>query len=844
MPVPKYAWSLLLLLACPAIALAGGSSVRPAQGGAALKQALERLRVTGSVLMVAAHPDDENTALLAWCAQGRKLRAAYLSLTRGEGGQNLIGSEQGDLLGLIRTQELLAARRIDGAEQYFTRAIDFGFSKSAAETIAKWGRREVVSDIVWIIRKYRPDVIINRFSGTSRDGHGHHQASALLSQEAFGLAGDPAAFPEQLKFVRPWKPKRLLWNGFSFDRQQEREMDATPNRLVVDTGAYDPVLGSSYSELAGVSRSQHRSQGMGAPERRGAAPNYLVHVAGDPAAKDFFDGVDTTWSRLPGGAAIDKLLRQAVDDWRIDAPERAIPALCKVRPLIAAIDDPIARRKLADLDETIAMAAGLWLDVSIAPGVATPESTAAFTLTAVNRSRAGIGLERVRIIGPGTPPAFDTALPLEFNKPFTQRVDWTVPPDAPLVQPYWLAAPPTGLLYRVEDLNLLGLAQAPALLRARFHLRVDGQSIAIDRPVEHRFVDRVRGEITEPFSLLPPVSLRLPAPSMIFPGAAPRSISVEVQANRPKAEGSVALVLPAGWRAEPGVAPFSIPGAGQTAQLRFRVAPGSPGGELSAVATVAGRPIANGYVRITYDHIPPQTVQSPVTMRVTREDVKILSRRIGYVMGAGDLVPASLEQLGCEVTLLPPEDLANGDLSRFDAIVTGVRAWNVRMDLRINAPRLHAYVERGGTLLVQFNTTEGGSFGAAPAPIAGLGPFPLRLSRDRVSVEEAPVRILSPGHILLASPNVIRPEDFTGWVQERGLYFPAGLDLDPRYECPLEMNDPGEKPLRTGIVYARVGRGAYIYTPLAWFRQLPAGVPGAFKLFANLLSAGRAAAER
>jgi len=834
---------ILLLRICAIAALfAAGSpaasTVRQQQGGAAVRQALERLRVTGSVLMIAAHPDDENTAVLAWCSQGRKLRTAYLSVTRGEGGQNLIGSEQGDLLGLIRTQELLSARRIDGAEQFFTRAIDFGFSKSADETMAKWGRQEALADVIWVIRKYRPDVVINRFSGTSRDGHGHHQASAMLSKEAFALAGDPNAFPEQLKSVQPWKPVRLLWNGFSFNRQQEQEMEKVANRLVIDTGEYDPVLGSSYGELAGLSRSQHKSQGMGAPERRGSAPNYLMHVAGDVATKDFFDGVDTTWNRLPGGAAIDALLKAALDDWRIDQPELALPALAKARPLIAGIDDPIARRKLVELDEAIALAAGLWLDVSITAGVATPGTNVEFVLTAVNRTRTQATLQSVDLIGPGTPPAFNTAAQLEFNKAYTQRLKWVIPGDAPLVQPFWLASASNGLLYRIPDQKLLGLAEGPPFLRARFSITIEGQPITIERPVERRFVDRVKGETTEPFTLLPPVSLRLPAASMIFPDASPRSVAVEVLANKSKAEGSVALELPAGWKAEPAQSAFLIPGAGQSAHVVFQVTPGIGSGELAAAATVSGRRIPNGLIRIEYDHIPPQTVQQPVRMHVIRQDVRILSRRIGYVMGAGDMVPASLEQLGCEVTMLSPADLAQGDLSRFDAIVAGIRAWNVREDLRLNVSRLHDYMERGGTVVFQFNTTDNPFFNAEPTQTSGIGPFPLRIGRDRVSVEEAAVKILKPGHLLLESPNVIRPEDFNGWVQERGLYFPG--EFDSHYETVLEMNDPSEKPLTSGILYARVGQGAYVYTPLALFRQLPAGVPGAFKLFANLLSAGRA----
>lgn len=829
--------SLCALLALLTAWPGSSSSVRQAQGGAALKQALERLRVTGSVLMIAAHPDDENTAVLAWCAQGRKLRTAYLSLTRGEGGQNLIGSEQGDLLGLIRTQELLGARRIDGAEQYFSRAIDFGFSKSAEETIGKWGKQQVLADIVWVIRRYRPDVVINRFSGTPRDGHGHHQASAMLSKEAFELAGNSQAFPEQLKFVKPWKPARLLWNGFSFNRQMEQELDKLPERLMIDTGEYDPVLGSSYGELAGVSRSQHKSQGMGAPERRGSAPNYLIHVAGTPAKKDFLEGVDTTWNRLPGGAAIDSLLAAALDAWRIDRPEQVLPALAKARPLIASIDDPLARRKLTDIDEAMALAAGLWLDVSIQPGVATPGAAVEFALTAVNRGRGKVSLDHVEILGPGTPPSFQPGGVLETNKPHTQRAKWVIPADAPAVQPYWLAEKSNGLLYRVTDPSLLGLAEGPAFLRGRFTVSVEGCPIEVERPIERRFVDRVKGETTEPFALLPPVSLKMPAPSMIFPDSQPRKVGVEVLANRNGSKGSVSLAAPEGWKITPAGAPFAIDKAGQTARVEFEVTPAvqGNGGELRAEATVDGRSIGNSLIRLEYEHIPPQTVQPPARMKAARADVRILSRRIGYIMGAGDMIPASLEQLGCTVTMLSAADLAQGDLSRFDAIVAGVRAWNVREDLRVNATRLQEFMERGGTFVVQFNTS------VDEAQLQGIGPYPMYLSRDRVAVEEAPVKILKPGHVLLESPNPVRAEDFDGWVQERGLYYPANFDV--RYECLIETNDPGEKPLASGILYARVGKGAYVYTPMAWFRQLPAGVPGAFKLFANILSAGRAAAR-
>ncbi|MGH9628961.1 MAG: PIG-L family deacetylase, partial [Bryobacteraceae bacterium] len=361
-------------------------SAQPALAGATeIRLALERLNTLGSVLMIAAHPDDENTELLAYFARGRNLRTGYLSLTRGEGGQNLIGPEQGIALGLIRTQELLAARRIDGAEQFFTRAIDFGFSKTADETLSKWGRQEVLSDVVWVVRKFRPDVIVLRFSGTPRDGHGHHQASAILGKEAFFAAADPTRFPEQLKYVKPWQAKRVVWNTFSFNREQEREAERLPNRLTVDTGAFNPVLGYSYTEIAGMSRSMHRSQGMGSPERRGSRKQFLTHVAGDPAKADLFDSISLRWDRLPGGAEAGAILSQAARSFLPEQPAKTIPHLLKARALIAAMPGELAALKLEELDRAIGLCAGIWLDASAATGTVTPGADLKISLNAVNR---------------------------------------------------------------------------------------------------------------------------------------------------------------------------------------------------------------------------------------------------------------------------------------------------------------------------------------------------------------------------------------------------------------------------------------------------------------------------
>ncbi len=830
-------WPCVLLAALMALTPLA-AEVRKSTGAPALKQQLERLRVVGSVMMIAAHPDDENTALLAYCAQGRKLRTAYLSLTRGEGGQNLIGSEQGALLGVIRTQELLAARRVDGAEQIFTRAIDFGFSKTADETLKKWGRQEVLNDVVWAIRRYRPDVIFLRFTGTTRDGHGHHQASSMLGKEAFALAGDPKAFPEQLKYVQPWQAKRILWNGFSFNRQQETELSAMANRLMVDTGEFDSVLGLSYGELAGLSRSQHRSQGMGSAERRGSVPNYLFHYGGDQATKDFMDGVDTSWNRLPGGAPVQKLLDEAAARLQIDAPENIIPTLLKARPLIAAINHADARRKLAELDEAIAAAAGLWLEVNATKPEATPGSQVELTLTAINRGHAQVELAKTQLEGIVGAPAL-AAMPLPFNAPQTAKANCPIPAGQPLTQPLQLRQPRRGDLYGISNVADIGPAEAEPVLRARFRLKVQGETIEVVRPVENRYVDRVRGELIRPFIIVPAVSIKLSENALLFAGSKPRRISTEVTAHAAAAAGTLTLQAPPGWRIEPAERAFQIAEPGQLAALEFTITPpeARAQGEITASARVGSSIITSGLQNITYEHIPPQTILPTMATRVVREDVKVSAHRVGYIMGAGDEVPDALREMGCEVTLLEPSDLAHGELSRYEAIVTGVRAWNVRADLRANHARLAAYMEQGGTVVVQYNVLEGGFGGGDPSVLRNMGPYPLKLGRDRTTVEEAAIKMLQPDHRLLQMPNRITQADFDGWIQERALYFPA--EWDPRYEPILETADPGEAPQKGGLLYAHVGKGAYVFTSYAWFRQLPAGVPGAFRIFANLVSAGR-----
>ncbi|MGE5486463.1 MAG: PIG-L family deacetylase [bacterium] len=812
---------LLALAVSFAIAAPAGPLV---SGASARREAVARAGVLGSALMIGAHPDDENSLTLAWLARGRMVRTAYLSITRGEGGQNLIGPEQGAMLGVIRTQELLAAREIDGAEQFFTRAIDFGFSKSAEETLAKWGHEETLADVVWVIRSFRPDVIIAIFSGTARDGHGHHQAAGILAREAFAAAADPKRFPEQLKYVQPWQAKRLVWNAYS---------GASSADYRLETGEWNATLGYTYGELAGLSRSMHSSQGMGTPPRRAASDVRLMHVAGE-RGKDLFDGIDTTWGRVPGGAAIQPLIKEALRSLDDEHPERALPPLLAAREKAAVLNDPWAQYKRKEIDETIALCAGLWLDASAERWDVTPGSSVRINATAVKRAPVDVQLLSTAIHwGRSVQTAAEPAA-LETGQPVTRGFLQKVAATEPYSGPYWLAQPPKGESYTVQAPQLIGAPETPPVATARFRLRVAGGEIEIERPVIHRYVDRSRGELTRPVVVVPVVALKLDSSALVFSSAQPRRVRVIVDSNAP-ASGDVRLEAPAGWKIEPARQRFEARQAGMEMPLTFEVTPPANHGRavLRAVAECGGREISTAMDVVSYSHFPPQAVLRPAAIDAVRVDVQVLAKRIGYVMGAGDNVPEALAQLGLDVRLLGPDDLT-GDLSGYDAIVTGVRAYNVRADLRANQHRLIDYVERGGTLVVQYNVLDPRT---DPSQLSDLGPFPLRTGRDRVSVEEAPVSFTDAASPLLAAPNRITAADFDGWVQERGLYFAS--EWDPRYRTLFSCSDPGEPARAGGTLYTKYGRGAYVFTAYSWFRQLPAGVPGAFRIFANLLSAGK-----
>jgi len=813
----------------------------PQRGSAELTETLDKLQYLGSVLMMAAHPDDENTAVISYLARGRHMRTAYLSANRGEGGQNLIGTEQGPLMGMIRTQELLAARRVDGGEQFFTRVIDFGYSKTPEEALKLWGRDVLLGDMVRVIRQFQPDVIIARFAPPpGSGGHGQHTAVGHTGPAAFEAAGDPNFRPE---LGEPWQAKRYLWNIFQFGRGGPRALRDEPlkeHQIRIEIGDYDPVLGKSYAEIAGESRSMHRSQAMGSSQSKGRVTADFQHVAGDEATQDLFDGVDTSWGRISGGETVGEHLAAARKDYDPRKPSKILPHLLAAWTALGKLDGHWPTVKRHELARAIELASGLWLDATASDWAFAPGETINVRWTALNRSDAKVEWAQGSLLGVGAVDGPALNKPLEYNRSVEETAAVQVPADAAYSQPPWMREKSNGFVYKLDDPALIGKPEAPPVLTAVFQMHfAGGIEIPISKPVLYRWVDRSFGERQRALQIVPPVAVSLTRDNLIFPTGESRPVAVQLEANMANANGSVSLKLPKGWRATPSSIPASLAKRGQKSVVEFTVTPPATtsGGTLRAVYRFSDQEISTGMLAIEYDHIPIQMVYPPAEMRIERTDVKMLSKSIGYVMGAGDKIPEALRELGAEVALLDSTDLSAGDLSRYDAIVAGVRALNTRPDLIAAKDRLLEYVEQGGTLIEQYNT-----FGRRGPP-PSLSPYPVkheRMSRartDRVTDEGARVTLPLPDHALLQAPNRITEKDFDGWVQERGLYFMG--EWDERFDSLFESNDEGQEPTKGGMLYVRHGKGVYIFSGYSWFRQLPAGVPGAYRIFANMVSASK-----
>jgi LmbE family N-acetylglucosaminyl deacetylase len=820
---------ILFLLCLTTLPLGLRSQPMHAMSSGEIQLGLKKLNVLGTALYVAAHPDDENTAMLAYLAKDRLVRAGYLSITRGDGGQNLIGPEQAELMGLIRTQELLQARRIDGAEQFFTRANDFGYSKSTEEALKIWGKEKVLSDVVWVIRKFQPDVIITRFPPNSNAGHGHHSGSAVLAEEAFKAAADPKRFPEQLKYVKPWQAKRIVWNSYN-PNFTGGPPDSTKSYVSVNIGGYNPLLGKSYTEVAAESRSMHKSQGFGSARSRGVRLDYLTHTAGEPAKKDLFDGINLSWSRIKGGEELEKLFAQALREFRPENPSLSVPILLSAYRKMQAVplsDQEWVQRKKEEVAHLIVACAGLWYEANAAGFVASPGADVKVNVNVVKRSDLSARLEKISFVEASK----DTVpnLVLENNQAVNLPFTVTLSKSTPLSQPYWLANPHEKGMYTVNDQQLIGKPEIAPAFAVNLTFDLEGQKFSFQTPVTFKRTDPVEGEVYRPFEIRPEVSANLSDKVYVFADQQPKEVSVLLKSALAGATGEASLQLPKGWTAEPKMIPFNLKNALDEQTIRFKVSAPSEASDavLKVWLKTKNGTFSQGIRTVEYKHIPAQALYPPAEARLVKLDIKIRGTQIGYIAGAGDEVPAALKQIGYRVNVLSASELSR-DLSGFDAIVVGVRAYNTDDRLKYFRQELMDYVSAGGNLVVQYQVDRG-------LVTDEIGPFPFKLSRDRVTMEEAPVSFLKPSNPILNTPNKITTRDFEGWVQERGLYF--AQSWDKTYEPILSSNDPGDKPMNGGLLLANYGKGTFIYTGYAFFRQLPAGVPGAYRLFANLISA-------
>ena len=802
---------------------------------AEIKQALNKLEVLGSVLYVAAHPDDENTRMIAYMANERKMRTAYMAMTRGDGGQNLVGTEIREYLGIIRTQELLAARRKDGGEQFFSRANDFGFSKDPDETFTIWDRDDALADMVWNIRRFRPDIMITRFDTTRVPGgrmHGHHTASALLAQEAFELANDPKVYPEQLAFVEPWQPKGLYWNTYNFGRRGSftSEHEGEPGFYTFDLGTFNPLLGKSYDEISAISRSQHKSQGFGSTGRRGSIKEYLMVWKGDAPNGDIFSNIDNTWNRVKGGKKVGDLLNKANAAYDMENPSVIVPALMDAREALLKLEKGYWRSvKLQELDLVIKSALGLYVELAARTYSAVPGEEIPIYYEAANRSDIDVKLERITFLNKSG--SIQVNKKLANNERLLVNDTTLIPTDMKVSQPYWLEQEASLGMYKVENQVNIGLPQNRGAVTAMFSLTIDGRPFIWSTDLVYKRNDRVKGEFYRPFVITPPVMANIKEGVLVFPDNQPKTVNVVVTAGKAGVNGNVKLKLPQGWKSSPAQIAYDLKEKNAEATYQFQILPpeNPQEGYVGVQAVYNGKTYDRGLKLINYDHIPIQTIFPKSNTKVTRVNLNKTGQYVGYIMGSGDAVPEALEQVGYQITMLDPNNINAASLEGLDAVIVGVRAYNTIDRMRFIQPELMEYVKNGGTVINQYNT----SMRNQPQ----IGPYPFSISRDRVTVEGAPVKILAPDHPVINGPNKITEKDFEGWVQERGLYFPN--TWDEKYTAILSSNDPGESPKNGGLLATQYGQGYFIYTGYSWFRELPAGVPGAFRIFTNMISIGQ-----
>ncbi|MFQ3341372.1 MAG: LmbE family N-acetylglucosaminyl deacetylase [Flavobacteriaceae bacterium] len=812
---------LLLLIAATSV---------NAQSSAEIYKKIQRLNTLGSVLYVAAHPDDENTRLISLFSNQYNYNTAYLSMTRGDGGQNLIGTELQESLGLIRTQELLEARKIDGGQQFFTTANDFGYSKHPDETLQIWNKEEVLAEIVYRIRAFRPDIIIHRFDHrTPGSTHGHHSSSAILSELAFSLAANPKAFPEQLNNVSVWQPTRQFYNisWWAYGSKEKFDTADKSNMIFVESNPFDVLLGRSNAEVASKSRSQHKSQGFGSSPELGSQEEYLELINGSaPKNNAPFYGIDTRWSRLKGGKSVGPLIEEVLANFDFEKPYKSVPNLLKIYTKITALKHGHWRTiKLQEVTNLLQNCLGLRLQFNTSKPTGVANNFTDITLKALNPSPIPVSIAKI-----------EGALTLDIQQSLTKNQSWQARNSlllpAAQTTPYWLIEKGDMGNYKVSNSTFKGLAETPNPIQAIFEIHIDGSKFFINVPLTYRTTDRVAGEVVENFQLVPKITTQLNERVIIFKESTPKKVRLSVRAHTENSKGSVTLCTPKDWKINPLKQDFEIATAGASQEFVFEVTPpeGNATGLFTSLVTQGNQKFSMQLQEISYPHISKQYLVAPNETKAVKIALKSTVNNIAYLRGAGDKISENLRNIGIEVTEFDTKDLSLERLVKFPTLVVGIRAFNVHKDLTFKNKILWDYVAQGGTVVVQYNTSRG--FDGAIA-----GPYTISFNRDRVTDENAIVTILNPQHPLLNTPNKITTTDFEGWVQERGLYFSNTWDAN--YEPLLSMHDKGETPKKGSLLVTNYGKGKFIFTGLSFFRELPAGVPGAYRLFANLISYGQ-----
>ncbi|MDT0294975.1 PIG-L family deacetylase [Mesonia ostreae] len=807
----------------------------PQLNSSEIYQQLEKLDFLGSVLYIAAHPDDENTKLISYFSNQIHANTAYLSLTRGDGGQNLIGSELREKLGLIRTQELLAARRIDGGKQFFTRANDFGYSKTPQETLAIWNKEKVLNDVVKSIRKFQPDVIINRFDHrTEGNTHGHHTASARLSLEAFAKAADKNYASAEAKTLGTWQPQRLFFNtSWWFYGSQEKFDSADKSKmLAIDAGVYNPLIGISNSEIASHSRSQHKSQGFGNTPVRGEQLEYIELIEGNPIeGNSVFEGINTTWTRVKGGKEIGVLIAKIKTEYDFKTPSKSVKDLVKVYRLIEKIENKHWRDiKLQETKNLIAACSGLYLEAVTETALTTPGETLFLQIEATQRLGNSV-LKEIAISNSNFSKKLNTSL--NPNQKVAFKEEFTLPANTPYTNPYWLKKPSGIGMYEVENKDVIGLPETPPTLIANFSIEIEGETLTFEKELVYKYNDPVEGEVYEPFQVVPTISVSIEKPILIFGNEKTKVLPIHIKTFSDKISGRLKLDAPNHWKIEYSNEEIQFSKKGEEKIIYANITPPNEGTEDELIASfiISGKTYQQNVVEIDYEHIPKQILLEPANAKLIALDIKKKGDKIAYIEGAGDVVPESLREIGYQVSVLTPSQISLEKLKAFDAVVMGIRAYNTVNELAYKQEILFAYVKQGGNMIVQYNTNRG-------LVTQDLTPYSLQLSRDRVTDEFSDVKFLAKKHPVLNSPNKITSKDFENWVQERGLYFPGEWDKE-HFTPILSLKEKGESWMDGSLLVASYGKGNYIYTGLSFFREFPAGVSGSYRLFANLISLGK-----